>query len=204
MPSDIFKLPLQIQLILAGGYAAYLLSYVGIRAHHTAVDTTFSTLVFGLIATLVYAICSSRIDIITSTVFAFLACCITGLLWRKQGRKWLKSLIRYFDISWSDDNPSALDSLLDNSDNEMSQISVLLDDGTWLMCGDTNDYLEAPFGPCILGPTGDVALYVTELTRPDGEKREQDDVLHSEYGNLITYVPASKIKYVTMRYRKRR
>lgn len=61
---------------------------------------------------------------------AFLACCIVGLIWRKQGRKWLKRLIRYFDISWSDDDPSALASLLADSDNQLSQIAVLLDDGT--------------------------------------------------------------------------
>lgn len=134
---------------------------------------------------------------------AFLACCIVGLIWRKQGRKWLKRLIRYFDISWSDDDPSALASLLADSDNQLSQIAVLLDDGTWLMCDDTNAFRESSFGPCILGSTGDIALYVTELTRPDGEKCEQDEVLNRDCGDLITYVPASKIKYVTMRYRKR-
>lgn len=54
METTLLNLPWQIQFSLASGYAAYLVANTGNREHHQPVDVAFSTLLFGLFATLIY------------------------------------------------------------------------------------------------------------------------------------------------------
>ena len=203
MPQDLLKLPLQIQLVIAGGYAAYLLSYVGIRDHHTAVDTTFYTLIFGLIATGIYSLSNSSIGVYWGAIAAFTSCCVAGLFWRKFGSRWLTWILRYLNFSWSDDDPSALASILANSEDELSQLSVLLDDGTWLQCRDVARFINSPFGPCKLGPKGDVAFYVTHIQEPGKQMRELQHVIDETWGDMLTYIPEGKVKYIKYRTKKK-
>ena len=53
MNPDLLKVPIAIQIALAGGYLAYLVAYAGIRQHHTTADATFRSIVFGLAASAV-------------------------------------------------------------------------------------------------------------------------------------------------------
>ena len=200
MSSDLLNLSWQIQLALASGYAAYLLCYAGIRGSHTTIDTTFSTLIFGLIATAVLYLARPGLSDIMAAALAFFAACAAGLIWRRFLRPLLRWLMRELDVTWSDDDPSALATLLANSKFRVSQIAVLLDDGTWLSCNDTSLFADAPFGPCRLGPNGDVALYLTHEETPAGEVQERKTVRDAAYGDRVTYIPAARIKRVTFRH----
>jgi hypothetical protein len=108
--------------------------------------------------------------------------------------------MRALNSSWSDDDPSALATILANSKHHLSQVAVLLDDGTWLRCDDAGMFADAPFGPCKLGPNGDMAIYITHEQLTDGSVKELRTVRDPYYGDRVTYIPASKIKRVNYRH----
>lgn len=66
------------------------------------------------------------------------------------------------------------------------------------------DFENAPFGPVYLGTRGDIALYVTRVKKKGEDARSQDTVRNPDFGDRITYVPASRIRRVTMRFKKTR
>ena len=176
-----------------------MLAYSGLRAKHSAVNVAFATLVFGLLATGVLALLNSYSAFLAAPV-AFAAALFSGFVWRKWGLALCYRFIRRSNLSWSNDDQSALETLSANSKFRLSQIAVLLDDGTWLECRDTTRFSNAPFGPCLIGPNGDVALYLTHEGTPNGKDREVKSVFDDHYGARITYVPASQIKRLTLRY----
>jgi hypothetical protein len=199
MNPDVLNLPWEVQVSLASGYVAYLLAFAGLRWRHSAIDVAFITLVFGLIATDSLVFTNNHHAVVAGTV-AFAAACVSGFIWRKWGRSASRSLLRGVNLTWSDDHWSALDTLCGNSAHPVSQVAVLLDDGTWLRCDDTSKFNEVPFAPCLLGPTGDVALYLTHEEMADGSVRELSSVLNADYGARITYVPAARIRRITLRH----
>lgn len=89
-----------------------------------------------------------------------------------------------------------------NSKYRVYQVAVLKDDGTWLRCDDTTKFQGAPFAPCLLGPTGDVALYLTHTEPPNADVSELKTVRDAHYGDRITDVPANRIKMLTLRHVK--
>lgn len=203
MTPEVLNLPWQIQTALASGYAAYLLSYTGIRSHHKTVDTTFITLIFSLIATGVLALMVA-FNPVYAVIAAFIAACVAGLFWRRWGRDLLGWLLRRFDVSWTNDDPSALLTLSANTSWPVSQIAVELDDGTWLRCDDTTKFNDAPFAPCLIGPTGDVALYLTHEEPSGKEALEITTARDAYYGDRLTYIPASRIRRLTVRHMKQK
>jgi hypothetical protein len=192
-------LPWEIQLAMASGYAAYVLAYTGLRDRHRPIDVIFISVVFSLIATLTLWFLSAQGPIISGTT-AFAVSVIAGIAWRKFLRPVVLWALRKFDISWADDEPSALATLSANNKYRVSQIALLLDDGSWLCCEATHKFAASPFGPLQLGPNGDVALYVTSIVSPDGEEQNQGSVCDPIYGDRITYVAASRIKQITLRH----
>jgi hypothetical protein len=195
----LLNLPWKIQVALASGYAAYLLGYRGIRAAHKAIDTAFITLMFGLIATGIVLFLDGW-NALFVIVAAFVVTCAVAISWRKYFSQWLHDFMHYFDISWSNDDPSALASLSNNSRYRLTQVAVELDDGTWLRCDDARKFVGSPFGPLVLGPNGDVALYLTHEEPRDKEAKELKTVLHPDFGDRITYIPAARIRQITLRH----
>lgn len=198
--SLLLNLPWKIQVALASGYAAYLLGYRGVRSAHKAIDTAFITLIFGLVATSVIVILDGK-NIVLIISAAFVTTCISAILWRKFFSLWLHSLMHRFDITWANDDPSALATLSSNSRYPLTQIAVELEDGTWLRCDDTAKFIGAPFGPVILGPKGDIAFYLTHQEAPGADAKELTSVRDPNYGDRITYIPANQIRRITFRHK---
>jgi hypothetical protein len=199
MSADILSLSWQIQAALASGYAAYMISYTGIRTHHRAVEITFITLVFSLIATLAILFIGADSPPI-AIACAFITSIFAGLLWRGWGRDLYWKAMRKLDFTWSNDDPSALATLAGNARYPVTQIAVLLDDGTWLRCDDATKFNDAPYGPCLVGPTGDVALYLTHEEPRDAPAKEMQTVRDKHYGDQVTYIPSSRIKLINIRH----
>jgi hypothetical protein len=202
MTADLLKLPWEIQVAIASGYGAYVIAYTGLRSRHKAVDVVMLTLVFGLIATAVLGLVPSEIKPIWRGGLAVLLSVISGLIWRRWGRSLTTRLLRGLNATWSDDAPSALESLSENTKHRVTQVAILLDDGTWLRCDDTTKFDGLPYSPCVIGPNGDIALYLTHEEPKDGQPRELGTVRDPHYGDRITYIPASRIKRMTLRHRK--
>lgn len=202
MDEKFLSLPWEIQIALGSGYLAYALAYLGIKDHHKPIDTAFRTIAFGLCATTVLALLPATYGFWRVTT-AVLASLVSGALWRYWIADGIQWLIRKADLSWSDETPSAWSKItLHNSRTYVSQISIQLDDDSWLFCNDTRQFAEAPYGPCVLGPNGDVAIYATHKCRPGEEIVPDADVRDPYHGDKLTYVPAGKIRRVSLRMLK--
>lgn len=197
MTSELLKVPLAIQIALAGGYLAYLVAYAGIRQHHTAADATFRSIVFGLAASAVL-LWKPFIPYVNE-VAAVLAALVCGIIWRAIGMKSAQGALRWTGVSWADDVPTAwLTVTAIRTDVRPSQIAVDIDGGRTLFCEDTRPFADAPYGPCVYGLDGGIAFYVTSELRADGKWIEHTDVRNAD-GCRLTYVPASAIKRVEIR-----
>jgi len=109
-----------------------------------------------------------------------------------------------FNVTWSNDDPAALITLSNNSRYPLTQFAVQLDDDTWLRCDDTSKFLGAPFSPVIIGPSGDVAFYLTHEEMKGAEPKELKSVRDPNYGDRITYIPAHRIRRITFRHKRKR
>lgn len=197
---DLLSSPWQIQLALGSGYAAYLLAYMGRREHHKAIDTTFRTLAFGLVATVIISLLTT-LPVYVVVPAAFVPTILAGALWRKFGMTMYDWAVRKADVSWSDDTPTAWQSItVCNSKHFVSQISVQLEDGSWLRCIDTRRFEDSPFGPATFGSNGDVAIYVTDEESATGEDVDIGNVDEPYWGPRLTYIPASRIRRVALRH----
>lgn len=136
---------------------------------------------------------------VLSGMAAFAGTIAIGLFWRRRGIDLLTSLLRGPDTTWSDDSPSEWVRLQANSSYPVSQISVLLTDGTWLHCDDTAVFNGAPWAPYVLGTSGDVLMYTSSVKPKDGADRPQLTTL-DRMGDRITYIPAAQIARITLRH----
>jgi hypothetical protein len=200
---DALKLSWEIQVALASGYAAYALAYTGLRDRQRPIDVVFISIVFSLIASLFLSL-QAFVGAIAASVVAFGMSLACGVLWRRFGRPALFALMHKWNVTWADDEPSALATIIANTRHRMTQIAVLLDDGTWLSCKNAEQFNNAPFGPCLIGPNGDLALYLTHEQPRDAEERELKTVRDGAWGDRITYIPAARIQQMTVRYRANR
>lgn len=198
MPTDILALSWKVQVALASGYAAYILAYRGIRSHHSAQDTLFLTLVFSMIASAEMWFARTVTPVIAGSMAFGLSVC-AGILWRRRGRDMLTYILREPNTTWSDDTPSAWARLQENREFPVSQLSVLLKDGTWLKCDETALFNEAPYAPCILGSSGDVLMYLTSTKAKEADDKLQPTVLDPVFGARLTYIPAAEIARINIR-----
>jgi hypothetical protein len=199
MPTDILGQPWQIQAALAFGYLAYVASYTGIRVHHGTVHIAFITIVFSFLATLTFFFLGAR-SVAWQLLGAFVACGSAAVVWRACGRDLFSGFMHGTDLSWSNDDPSALFTLTGRTRHKITQVAVLLDDGTWLRCDDVNKFKDAAYWPCLIGPAGDVALYLTHEESPGSPAKEMKTVVNDHYGDRLTYVPANRVKRLTVRF----
>ncbi len=196
--SDLLTLSLAVQIAIAGGYIAYLIAYAGIRQHHTASDTVLKSFAFGCVASFIMT--RGYQHAILTPIVAFASAIAAGLLWKLFGMSAWQKMLRASKVSWADDIPSAwLSVTATRTDCSPSQVCVELNDGRLLFCENTRLFGDAHEGPVTLGLLGDIAFYVTAERRADGTWDEKTDVRHAE-GDLMTYVPASNIRRVELRY----
>ncbi|HZS62890.1 MAG TPA: hypothetical protein VFA53_00095 [Xanthobacteraceae bacterium] len=200
MNAELLNLSWQVQVSLASGYVAYTVAYLGFREHHRPIDTILLTLVFGLFATATLWFLSNQSALISGAA-AFFVACISAVIWRKWGVRLRQKLLRVLNLTWGNDDPSALATLTRSTDHYVTQVGVALDDGTWLTCEDTSKFSDAPFGPCIIGPSGDIGLYLTQEEKPNGKRKKIKTARNEYYGDRITYIPASRIRQITLRHR---
>lgn len=213
MNHELLELPWKVQLVLASGYAGYLVAYAGIRSHHKAMDSAAISLIFGLIATLVMFLmggigrwpggagATDSLGTVISGAVAFAVTLLSAAVWRRWLRVAWEEFLHSQRVSWSNDDPTALQTLSAGTTHHVTQIAVLLDDGTWLCCDDTAAFRDAPYGPCLIGQSGDVAIYLTSIASAEADARPQPNVRNEHYGDLITYVPAARIRRITLRHR---
>jgi hypothetical protein len=199
---DFLKLPWEIQGALASGYAAYAIAYTGMRERQRPIDIAFLSLVFSIPATLLFGLLARfQLGPMVLVPLAFVVAIGFAIIWRRFLRPHVFPLLRKLNVSWSNDDTSALTTLSDNSKFKVTQAAVLLDDGTWLRCDTAQEFAGAPFAPYLLGANGDIALYLTHEVSPDGTVKTLKTVRDSFYGDRITYIPTTRIRRITIRHK---
>lgn len=208
---DLLNLPWEIHVVLASGYLGYTFGFCGRREHHSGADTLMLTLVFGLISYLAFMTAEAVLDLlplgevvntILQALFALVTGACAGLIWQRGGWNKMFNLLRDKGLSIEDGSPTAWRSILDREDEAgKTQLFVELTNGKTYGCDELGRFEGLPYGPCLLGPDGSVAMYVNSITRANGETIEsaQEDIHDAQWGNLFTYFPASQIANIEMR-----
>lgn len=206
---EIIELSWQTQVILVGGYLAYIIAYSGRRENHKTFDTLLILLCFGGVGLLVFGVTDSAISSSFSfkeEISGFLAivCCIlAGTLWRACLRELASKTVNKLSGSNDDGLFSAWETLTQTPALLYSQINVQTKSGNTLECYFMGDLNNLPNGPCILGGDGSIAMYVTHITDSEGHRRPANN-LQDEDGARITYIPNSEIVEVDIRRKPKR
>lgn len=199
--ASLLDLPWSTLFTLASGYTAYLISNLGLRDHHKPIDIAFSTLVYGLVARIVFdpVIDRGEPQWLASIVGFFFAL-VVAISWNRYGRKIFRLALRKMDVSLHDELPSAWMTMLATKDVNASQLIVKLTNGTWLMCEDLHQFKDEPNGPCALGIAGDVLMYVTHQKGPEDKSFSAlPSVIDPEWGSEALYLASDKIERVYFR-----
>ncbi|EBN8057064.1 hypothetical protein D0662_08955 [Salmonella enterica] len=199
--ANLINLPWATLVTLASGYIGYFIANVGLKDHHKPIDITFSTLIFGLFAAMVYqAFIWKGYGEYLATFTAVTAALISGACWRKYLRKLMYLILRKLDISWSDSTSSAWQRMFDQRGYYVSQVYVTLKNGTVLLSEAPGNFEGLPCGAFVLGNEKDILLYVTHEKAPGSiEWVKCKDVILEEWGALSTYIPKDQIARVDIR-----
>lgn len=202
---ELSTVPWALLLAFVCGYAGYYVANTGNREHHKKLDITFSMIFFGFLGSFIYEASRRWLssDILLNSLAAVIGAICIGGLWRIYGRQLLLQTLRRTGVSHSDDIPSAWRALFEIKDHDGTQLSVRLKDGTWLQCDDLGRFQGSPNGPCTLGATGDILMYVTDTRELHGKSVPNEAVEFDQWGTEITYIPASEIGRVDFRRKKK-
>lgn len=149
---SLLNLPWATLVTLTSGYIGYFIANVGLKDHHKPIEVTFSSLIFGLTAMMAYqAVMWAGLNAWLATPPALLCAVTCGAWWRRYGRKWMYRLLWNNDVSWSDDTSSAWQAMFDQTGFSVTEVRVILRDGSGMMSRLPGNFEEWPNGPFTLG-----------------------------------------------------
>ena len=224
--NELIELSWKSQVVLVGGYLSYVLAYSGRRASHGPTDILGIILCFGGIGLLCTVLLeawiadlgilsheakseadqdknqsvSLRTFVIGTTSLS--GPLFTAILWRGFLNDWTWKTIGNITRSKEDGLPSAWATLIQSKGLDYSQLVVTLKSGVIYESFPLGDFNKYPNGPCVFGPDGAIAMYVTYITEADGSGREVEHI-HDADGYRITYIPESEISEVDFRRQRR-
>lgn len=199
---NLLDLPFETLVVLAAGYMAYRLAFTGRDRSHKTADVVFTTVVFALIAKALFGLLATaglggwRYLIAVITVAGTLG---AGALWRAILSSWVFHFWRKIRVSASDRHQTAWETIIANEKLKPTQLVVRKKDGSAVMCERLGDFSEQPFGPCLYGHDGSIAVYVTSYRLAGVDEWVDADPTEAEWGSMITYIPASEISEISIR-----
>lgn len=200
----LLNLPVETLAVLAAGYMAYRIAYTGRDDAHSGVDTLFISLIFALIAKITirsFTLLGSSIGITMLGILSgIVASALAAVFWKRWGIDAVHWLLNQLGIPFTDRSRQAWDVIRRTHKYRPSQLIVRRKDGTMVMCDRLDRFQMHRPGPCVFGPDGSVALYVTHDCAPEGDWEECE---HSdpEMGSLMTVIPAEEIATTHVRFK---
>jgi hypothetical protein len=201
-------LPVQTLSVLAAGYMSYRLAYTGKDAEHKATDIIFMVFVFAFVAKLsgdLVRILGDKLDLVAilrdtvAILIGVVTALVTSAVWRKHGERWVCKILSKSKISHSDRTQTAWQAMVAKEHLDLNSLVVHKKDGSMVMSERLHDFNDLPFGSCILGPDGSIALYVTHKWHNTETGWEERDPYESgNFGAEVTYIPASEISEVSI------
>ena len=155
-------------------------------------------MIFGLIGVTVFRGFEGKVNLLFAIMFAFLSTISTSVLWRKYIQRRFSEFLRKRRISWDDGVKNPWQSMQQDTRFNVTQLTVRLKSGRVLHCESVGNFNIAPHGPCMFGEDGSVGIYVTQITYADGSEHPWNP--HDENGFQMTFVPASEIQEVDIRF----
>jgi hypothetical protein len=203
----LLNLPFGALAIIGSGYIGYRIAFTGKDKTHATIDVIFLSFVFAALAK--FASGSLRpslstrlppaISEILVAVVSLLVVIFAAALWRRFGEFHVFSALRRLKVSHSDRYHTAWETITLRSGVYPSQLIVRKKDGSSLMSEKLSDFSEAPFGPCVFGSDGSIALYVTDFKSLNSDWEKTVDGATPDWGQPITYVAASEISEIEVR-----
>jgi hypothetical protein len=199
MTNEFLKLPLEIQVALAGGYLAYTVAYGGYGTKSTATEVAFRSLAFGLISVLAFrqtVLCGAGTW--AAATVAITSAVLTGALWRRWIRRLVWRFLAWTGVSREDGIPTAWSAIIQSPNIYVTQLTVRTTDGRVLF-HDRSCYDKALHDGLYLGSDGSIMMVICSETLADGTKRQSEDITSDGWGTRLTYIPANQIAQVNLR-----
>lgn len=202
MTTELYSLPVDIQVALGGGYLAYVTAYGGLRRGHDAAHVVFITFAFGIIATLVLVVLPSEWGV--WRILAAIYCAVFGgAVWRVRVKGWVQNALSFLDVHHDDGIEDSWGAYRDAVGvDSVTQVSVHTADGRVLYCNDLSKFQDWPMKGFCLGTDGGIALPVEEEELPDGREEQRDGLDDADWGQRFTYVPPHAVSRVNLRIKK--
>lgn len=203
----VLSLPLVTLAVIAAGYLGYRLAYTGKDARHSSVDVVFFVCVFGFAAKMVGAlsiwgtsIIGWRLGDAASSLAGIVGALVIAATWRRWGEIAVFRALRGASVSSARRLGSAWSVVVARPDLKPTILMVSKTDGSQLLSEGMSQFNELPFGSCVLGEDGSIAMYVTHCrSGTDQEWAEVSSGLYADWGAEVTVIPANQISHVSLR-----
>lgn len=206
--SELFNLPLEVQIALGGGYLGYRVAYSGLQRGHSPTDATMLSLAFGLVGVAVFRLAGvlpGAWAIALGIPAAVLATAAAGAAWRAKGRALAADLLQKARVHQDDGLYAAWDTLIQERGLSVTQARVITRDGRDLHCASVGRYRDGPGKGLILGCDGGIVMVVEEEEATDGEidldGPARTAIVDPDWGTRLTYIPADMIARAELRCR---
>ncbi|MFV1757469.1 hypothetical protein [Phaeobacter sp. JH18-37] len=201
--TELYSLPVDIQVALGAGYLAYVTAYGGLRRGHDAAHVVFITFAFGMIATLVLVMLPAELGI--WRILGAIYCAVFGgAVWRVRVKGWVLKALSFMNVHHDDGIEDSWGAYRDAVQvNSVTQASVHTTDGRVLYCNNLGSYLDWPMKGLYLGSDGGIAIPVEEEQLPSGVEEQRKGLESEDWGRRLTYIPPHAVARVNLRVKKR-
>lgn len=198
---SLLELPTSTLIPIAMGYVGYKISYIGRDTSLKTVDIILICAVFGFISRIAFEFSIAQEFKVWVQYFAALVSVVSAsIVWRKWLSKYSIRLLRAGNVSNSDGQITAWETLRLATDDRVIQLVVRKNNGSALMCSNLKNFVDDPHGPALLGADGSIVLYADKFRSSPDQDWEDRDAVRNNWGAAVTYVPAAQVNEVELRY----
>lgn len=189
-------------VMIAIGYLSFRIAYVERIQEENTTQTVFLSACFAALfqtaANFLSLVnfSSKQLPEIAVIGLSALLTLLIAIWWRRDGMKRYAKMWKSTGGNHLDGLHTVLDTIRTGSDFKPTTLLVAVDDGPFLYCSNLGDFKNFPFGPCLIGGDGSIAMYVTH-TMPSGGKNWEETEDHAR--NQITIIPANRVKLIETR-----
>ncbi|MCD9146632.1 hypothetical protein [Pseudophaeobacter flagellatus] len=199
----ILNLEASALVTVAVGYLGFRVAYAERANPENTAQTIFLSICFAAFFQVSLSMAAIAFSGDTPPVFhqvsAASATLIASVLWRRVGMKQYARFWLGTGGTHLDGLSTVLDTIRTDTEFKPTSLLVSVDDGPILYCDDLQRFKKHPFGPCLIGGDGSIALYVTH-TQPSGVDEWEETEEHAQ--NQITVIPADRVKLIETRVGK--
>ncbi len=179
------------------GYIGYWIAYHGFT--YAKEERIFKIIVFMIPSLLIFQTIGYKLY---SVIACFVLSILMASIYRTYIKKWLSDLFYKLQISNEDNVDTVLNTIMQDTKIEITQVTVKLKNGTILYCDNVNNYNASGVDLFRTDKDGNIALYVERIEHADGRTTEHTPH-NKNWGDLITLVKKEEIMWIEFRNKKK-